>query len=194
LKLIIHPYSTDTLDGYNANSELLPGQRCELIDCEDGKWCDTGEAGDTWDGVCIRGPAGAVGDNIAVFNSTSGKLVKDGGYTVAAVKNFIPLVIDTGGGAAHSLSSDIGIVVCTHNGGTGIVHVALPDAEGTGRTIMFRNLGVYGTTPLMHLIPASGDEIDQDGADVELVLTMSKEGILVDYAAGHWIIIGANLV
>ena len=33
----------------------------------------------------VTGPAGAIADNIAVYNGISGKLIKDGGQTIAAV-------------------------------------------------------------------------------------------------------------
>jgi len=33
----------------------------------------------------VSGPAGAVADRIATFNSTTGKLIKDGGQTIAEV-------------------------------------------------------------------------------------------------------------
>jgi len=38
----------------------------------------------------VVGPAGAVNDNIAVFNLATGKLIKDGGTTIAAILATIP--------------------------------------------------------------------------------------------------------
>ena len=56
----------------------------DLVDSNTVKWAAAvgeleGSAGD------VVGPASAVADRIAVFDGTTGKLVKDGGATVASV-------------------------------------------------------------------------------------------------------------
>lgn len=38
----------------------------------------------------VTGPAGATANNIAVFNGATGKIIKDGGYTIAALLALIP--------------------------------------------------------------------------------------------------------
>ena len=77
----------------------------------DGTWAAPAGGGD------VVGPAGAVGDNIAVFNSTTGKLIKDGGAAIsslatnAALAGYLPL---TGGTLSGALTGQSNIIT---NGG-----------------------------------------------------------------------------
>ena len=51
----------------------------------------------------VVGPAGAVTDRIATFNGTTGKIIKDGGSTIAALSAYTP----SGGIAANSVAGAI---------------------------------------------------------------------------------------
>jgi len=87
----------------------------------------------------VTGPTSATDENVAVFNGTTGKIVKDGGYTVAQL-------------LAASISKALGtaagdLIVFTASG----VPAALPvGAEGQG-------LVITGGVPAWGQVAASGD-------------------------------------
>ena len=60
----------------------------------------TASGGGTGD---VVGPASAVADRIATFNGTTGKIIKDGGSTIAALTAYTP----SGGIAANSVAGAI---------------------------------------------------------------------------------------
>ena len=63
----------------------------------------------------VTGPASSVGDQIAVFNGTTGKIIKDGGTTIAALTTLITNAQITADGKVSSVSGTLPIV---SSGGT----------------------------------------------------------------------------
>jgi hypothetical protein len=99
----------------------------------------------------VSGPAGAVSDRIAVFNGTTGKLIKDGGVTIAGLQPLLSpaaltrvddtnVTLTLGGTPATSLLQAVSLtlgwngLLAIPRGGTGLASYAVGDllyASGT---------------------------------------------------------------
>lgn len=154
----------DSADGYRAGSLWLNTTDGGLFVCEDASagaavWTELAGAGSAGD---VSGPASAVDERIAVFDGTTGKLLKDGGVAVAglatsaqgaladsAVQPDDPISINAQTGTTYTLVlADIGKLVTLSNAGA--ITLTVPTnasvAFPVGTVIALQQLGVGAIT------------------------------------------------
>lgn len=120
----------------------------------------TGGGGGTGD---VVGPASAINNNIAVFDTTTGKLIKDGGATIASLVPYTGATADLNMGVHEVVTSSVhansssGVTI--HN--TSGQDVALFGAGGGINGTMYGNLSMNTTNKIVNMADPSSA---QDGA------------------------------
>lgn len=136
----------------------------------------------------VIGPSASVNDNIAVFDGTSGKAIKDSGISLSQiVSKYLPFSTASFISQYNISDNDFFVVIYAASAGTTVNLPSLGITSNQNRLIIIKQAGVGSTT----IIPASPDSIQAPNQN-SYVLSTDNFVWLVGNSNRYWMPICAG--
>lgn len=167
----------DGLEIYNTDTKNLNIR-------QNGTWVEIKSGGNG----NVVGPSSAVNNNIAVFNGTSGAIIKDSGINLSQiVSKYLPFSTASFISQYNISDNDFFVVIYAASGGTTVNLPSLGITSNLNRLIIIKQAGVGSTT----IIPASPDSIQSSNQN-SYVLSTNNFVWLVGNSNRYWMPICAG--
>lgn len=137
----------------------------------------------------VTGPASSTGDNIAVFNGAGGKIIKDGGTTIAAITTLITNAQTAANNAIpkSTLTAANQVLIGTAASTPSILQVVASSFVGmkaTGNIAALTGAEAKVILGIDGIVPASSTDIDAGADNVKYASSLSLAGSNIVRGAG----------